>query len=700
MRLHAARGVARAVATSCAMANGSTQRGFYFVSASYQGRSLLSAATELAQTVREAMGPDRPPHLITLFATPHAEWGAGLADTPQYVRELLTYDRAQPPVILGGVLRSVAAGSSALCKEGGPCVALLAAHLPGVKLMPFHTTQSSLPALPGDGWAEVMRATRAITSAKAAAAAAAPAAAVDAASASEFRGRQQQQQQQQQPGDGGDAASVLVGSSARPSGGGGGGGVGVAGATQRPVDGSQAAAATAAAGPSSVPAGPIPGTATEDLHRGHQYQQLQQPHQQLKVRQEQPTAGSCGRSGAVDAAAAVAAGNPGRLPPGDAPPALPPPSPPKAPCSVAALLLSTPHFTEVEELLRRFGQVAPGMQVFGGVTSPGAWGESESNWGAVWLNDRTFAQGAVGCVLQGPFKLDTIVSPGFRGAGPVMRVTQAHGTYVLELDGEPVQRPLQRAISEALNSGELATSLKIGLGDSAAAAAPATSTAAAFASSSSSSSSSSNGSSGSNSNHLQKRATAAAHARQRPQAVFPSQPPHPHPHPHQQQAAGAASNTPQHQPQQQQDHQPQPQPQQPQGPADRQFLTRNWFFQQGPPRPFMTVQSSAPITNGTPIQVHLQNYPAAHRHMRDRLREYAEALPVEVTAAEGSVGALALSCSALPFFEGPDVERCLPAAAFAGGKVEGEFCSTVEGQPSRLHSFASCLAFLRAAETP
>jgi hypothetical protein len=30
---------------------------------------------------------------------------------------------------------------------------------------------------------------------------------------------------------------------------------------------------------------------------------------------------------------------------------------------VAALLLSTPHFVEVEELLKRFGQVAPGMQV-------------------------------------------------------------------------------------------------------------------------------------------------------------------------------------------------------------------------------------------------------------------------------------------------------------------------------------------------
>lgn len=46
------------VVASLQVATRSSYRSFYFVSASYQGRSLLSAATELAMTVREAMGPE------------------------------------------------------------------------------------------------------------------------------------------------------------------------------------------------------------------------------------------------------------------------------------------------------------------------------------------------------------------------------------------------------------------------------------------------------------------------------------------------------------------------------------------------------------------------------------------------------------------------------------------------------------------
>ncbi len=45
------------------------------------------------------------------------------------------------------------------------------------------------------------------------------------------------------------------------------------------------------------------------------------------------------------------------------------------------------------------------MPVFGGVSAAGAWGESESSWGAVWMNDNVMARGAVGCVMQGPFQV-------------------------------------------------------------------------------------------------------------------------------------------------------------------------------------------------------------------------------------------------------------------------------------------------------
>ncbi|GLI68876.1 hypothetical protein VaNZ11_013422 [Volvox africanus] len=667
MRHHLARGAIRAVATACATSNGSKARGFYFVSASYQGRSLLSAATELALTVREAMGPARPPHLITLFTTPYSEWGAGLADTPQYVRELLTYEGEQPPVIVGGVLRSVGAGSSHTAKEGAPCVALLAAHLPGVKLMPFHTTKSSLPTLPSDGWVEVVRATRA-AAIRGTLDPGVPAPTVDAASlrpvSTDTMGPHQDPQGaagmsgkagpsvQQTDAENFEAMGIRAG-------------VGTADGLPyiSPRRAENMAAPDVGLGAIASQEVPNGNRGREARHRQQQelyrmdcrpsqQQQQQQPKQADAISgvadsRSQPQLAGARRSEHLGGSACSATS--------------------ATASSVAALLLSAPHFTEVEDLLKRLGQVAPGMQVIGGVTAPGAWGDSESNWGAVWLNDQTYAQGVVGCVLQGPFKLDTIVSPGFRGAGPVMRVTQAQGQYVLELDGEPVQRPLQRAIAEALNSGEFASSLKIGLGDAAA---------------TSTTGSSSNGGC-SDPQHRTSAMAAQYPGQQRPQTVFSSQPAL-----HYAAATVGGGSKPSAQPPMQQPNKSQ---------AQRQLVTRNWFFQQGPPRPFMTVQSSAPIANGTPIQVHLQNYPAAHRHMRDRLREYAERLPSGLAVAEGAVGSLALSCSALPFFEGPDVASCLPGTAFTGCKLEGEFCSTVDGQPSRLHSFTSCLAFLRAA---
>ncbi|GIL43225.1 hypothetical protein Vafri_1026 [Volvox africanus] len=597
----------------------------------------------------------RPPHLITLFATPYSEWGASLADTPQYIRELLTYEGEQPPVIVGGVLRNVGVGSSHTAKEGTPCVALLAAHLPGVRLMPFHTTKSSLPTLPSDGWVEVVRATRAAAIGAAPDPGTVVAPTVDEASLRPV-------------------STDTMGPHQDPQGAAGAGGM--AGLSVQPTDAGNFEAAGIRAGVANagglpytrprraenmdVPDTGLEAMASQEMSSGNwgrearhrQQQQQQQPKQADAIpgitdSRPQPQLAGAERSEHLGGSACSAS--------------------PATASSVAALLLSAPHFTEVEDLLKRLGQVAPGMQVIGGVTAPGAWGDSESNWGAVWLNDQTYAQGAVGCVLQGPFKLDTIVSPGFRGAGPVMRVSQAHGQYVLELDGEPVQRPLQRAIAEALNSGEFASSLKIGLGD---------------ASTTSTTGSSSTGG-GSDPQHRTSAMAAQYPGQQRPQTVLSSQPAL-----HYAAVTDGGGSKPSAQPPMQQPNQSQ---------AQRQLVTRNWFFQQGPPRPFMTVQCSAPIANGTPIQVHLQNYPAAHRHMRDRLREYAQRLPSGLAVAEGAVGSLALSCSALPFFEGPDVASCLPGTAFTGCKLEGEFCSTVDGQPSRLHSFTSCLAFLRAA---
>ncbi|GFR41157.1 hypothetical protein Agub_g1821 [Astrephomene gubernaculifera] len=573
-----------------------TARGLFFVSASYRGRSLLTAATELVARVKEAMGAGRPPHLVTLFATPHQEYGAGLADLPQYVRALMVDEGLPPPLIIGGVLRGVAGGGfgPADCEPG---VALLAAHLPGVRLLTFHTTQGSLPALSGGSWADVMLASR-------------------------------------------------------------------GGAAQSPAA-RDAAAATMAVGTARSGA-----TATAAV-----------------------TAASVAGIGRAGGGAAGSSSSP--------PP--PPPTLPRA-TSAAALLLSSPHFLAVEELLQRFGQVAPSMKVVGGVTAPGAWGESESEWGALWLNDRTFAQGAVGCVLLGDFKFDTVVSPGFRGAGPLMRVTAARGQLVMELDGQPVQQPLRRAISAALHSGESASTLKMGVGD---ATSSNTSSSSGIAGRPGSSSTTADANS-----HSQRPPHTAPHLSHPAAPTSASHTHHHHHHPQlpaQQSTQPSSLAPPGLQPSPASGHPPAAAPQLGSPPpplgspppplgSPPQLVTRGWGFQQGPQqRPLLGLNTTAPVAPGTLLQVHMQDYPAAESHMRQRLRAYSEELPPAVAAAQGAVGVLALSCSGLPFFGDEEVASCLPGAALAGGTLEGEICSTVEGQPSRLHTFTSCFALIRAA---
>lgn len=57
--------------------------GFRFAASAYHGRSLAQGAQYLAQTVREALGPQRPPHLLTLLITPESQWGSSITEVPQ-----------------------------------------------------------------------------------------------------------------------------------------------------------------------------------------------------------------------------------------------------------------------------------------------------------------------------------------------------------------------------------------------------------------------------------------------------------------------------------------------------------------------------------------------------------------------------------------------------------------------------------------
>lgn len=65
---------------------------------------------------------------------------------------------------------------------------------------------------------------------------------------------------------------------------------------------------------------------------------------------------------------------------------------------------------QVDELISRIQGVLPSTPLVGGVTQPNAWGVNpwggqRSLRGAVFLNQRTYDEGAVGCFMQGRLKV-------------------------------------------------------------------------------------------------------------------------------------------------------------------------------------------------------------------------------------------------------------------------------------------------------
>ena len=67
-------------------------------------------------------------------------------------------------------------------------------------------------------------------------------------------------------------------------------------------------------------------------------------------------------------------------------------------------------YLQVGELISRIQGVLPYTPLVGGVTQPGAWGSNpwggnRSLRGALFLNERTHDEGAVGCFMQGPLKV-------------------------------------------------------------------------------------------------------------------------------------------------------------------------------------------------------------------------------------------------------------------------------------------------------
>ncbi|KAK9815944.1 hypothetical protein WJX72_012422 [[Myrmecia] bisecta] len=112
----------------------------------------------------------------------------------------------------------------------------------------------------------------------------------------------------------------------------------------------------------------------------------------------------------------------------------------------AALLLSEPHFIMVDELLHRLHSTVPEMPVVGGVLQPAAWGQDRSLRGALFLGSQALDQGAVGCLMTGPLQLHTLCSQGCRPVGRMVRVTEAEGNTILQLNGQPATSIIRQLI--------------------------------------------------------------------------------------------------------------------------------------------------------------------------------------------------------------------------------------------------------------
>lgn len=303
---------------------------FAFASASSTKTVLQSAIDDCVASVRAALGSGRPPQLVQLLVTA-GTYGTEVGNAPHHAWRLLHEGDGHEMTLIGGAVASTLRGAGGGGGGGvtSVCagVTLMAAHLPGVRVAGFRCERPSLPALPSDLWAALLRSEAASTKSVGAAAA-----------------------------------------------------------------GSQDHTASA--------------------------------HERTR---------------------------------------------PARSSAAAAILLSTPHFMEVEQLLRRLGAALPRLPVLGGVTQPAAWGpRDETGYGAVFLNDAVFGVGAVGCMLHGGFTLRLAAASGYRGVGPVHTVTASHDNIVIELDGTPAFKHMIDTLSTLDRSASM--SLKAGLDTTAATA--------------------------------------------------------------------------------------------------------------------------------------------------------------------------------------------------------------------------------------
>lgn len=125
----------------------------------------------------------------------------------------------------------------------------------------------------------------------------------------------------------------------------------------------------------------------------------------------------------------------------------------------AHLLLTDPFSVDTPALVEAFDLAHPRSTKFGGLASGGR------NAQALWLDDATHQDGAIGLAFRG-VTVDTIVAQGCRPIGDAMFVTRHRERVIHELNGKPVVqviRDLFATLSER-EQGLFRKSLFLGVG--------------------------------------------------------------------------------------------------------------------------------------------------------------------------------------------------------------------------------------------
>ena len=119
--------------------------------------------------------------------------------------------------------------------------------------------------------------------------------------------------------------------------------------------------------------------------------------------------------------------------------------------SHSMLLFVDPGCPAINDLISGLDYAYPGAAKVGGIA-----GQHNANHGSLLLGDRVL-EGAVGCLISGPWRIDPVVAQGCRPIGPVFEIEQAERNVVQRLssagsNGPPVA--CLQAILETLSPEE------------------------------------------------------------------------------------------------------------------------------------------------------------------------------------------------------------------------------------------------------